>query len=220
MTVLRVRLRYFDTGLRHRPDAGIEVRPAYCPTQSIAASLANFFSGSAPMLIYRFAAPALVLAVLASPAAGQYREHSTWQPLGVESAHDWHLRPFLVSQEPKPPLDTGVVSMQIFSGLGGGLAGAFVAWLPFGLGGLGGEPVASDDVTIVAVLLGYFVGTAAGVQVSSRRLGMRGSWAATLGGAVAGVLGRPLVLFTMPVGATVGFNWTRAYVHPPSSPNE
>ena len=160
-----------------------------------------------------FAGFALLLGSLASPAAGQYRAHSPWQ-IGAESTHDGHLRAPLAAQERKPPLNAGTVSLQILSGFGGGLVGGIVAYLPFAAREFGGqgEP---DDAGLIAMALGFIGGSAAGVQLSSRIMGMKGSWAATLGGAAVGILGGPFLFFTMPAGATVGFNSTRTYLDTP-----
>lgn len=112
------------------------------------------------------------------------------------------------TDEPRPPLPRGAIAMQILSGGAGGLAGAFVAFLPVALAGFDGEGV-SENAAIAAVLIGYYGGTVAGVHAYSRTIGLKGSWGATFLGAAVGILGGPAVLFTMPIGATIGFNRTR-----------
>lgn len=112
------------------------------------------------------------------------------------------------TDEPRPPLPRGAVPMQILSGGAGGLAGAFVAFVPFALAAFNGKGM-SDDAGIAAVLIGYYGGTVAGVHAYGRAIGLKGSWRATFLGAAVGILGGPAVLFTMPIGATIGFNSTR-----------
>jgi hypothetical protein len=111
--------------------------------------------------------------------------------------------------EARPPISRGDMAGQVLSGGAGGLAGAFVAFLPIAMAEFGGGSGASDNATAAAVILGYYAGTVIGVQTYSRMIGLRGSWNATLVGAALGVLGGPAVLFTMPIGATIGFNRTR-----------
>lgn len=113
--------------------------------------------------------------------------------------------------DPKPPISRAAMAMQAVAGGAGGLAGAFVAFVPLALKEFGGSGSnVSDNVAAGVVIAGYYVGTVAGVQAySNRALGLNGSWKATFLGAALGILGGPAVLFTMPIGATIGFNKTR-----------
>lgn len=114
------------------------------------------------------------------------------------------------ASEPKPPLSGAAMATQAIAGGLGGLAGAFVAFVPLALDQFDGTTDVSDDTMVVAVIVGYYAGTIIGVQEYSKRaLGLRGSWKATALGAALGVLGGPAVLFTMPIGATIGFDRTR-----------
>ena len=109
----------------------------------------------------------------------------------------------------RPPVSRGDMTMQVLSGGAGGLLGAFVAFLPLAATTFGGNSKISDNAAVTAVILGYYAGTAVGVQTYSRAIGLQGSWKATFLGAAIGVLGGPAVLVTMPIGATIGFNRTR-----------
>ncbi len=142
----------------------------------------------------------------ASPLAGQYYQASA---LATPVTSDASMpQPERNPRDTRPPLPRGAIPLQILSGGAGGLGGAFTAFVPFALAGMGGRRV-SDDASIAAALIGYYVGSVAGVQLFSRSIGLEGSWKATFLGAALGVLGGPAVLVTMPVGATIGFNRTR-----------
>lgn len=146
---------------------------------------------------------ALLLATTAGPVAAQLRLET---PLQAAVAGDTAPRSARLAA--RPELTAAKLSLQGLAGGAGGLAGAFVAFVPFAMASFGGNDP-SDFAVVAAVIGGYYVGSVVGVQWMSRRLGMRGSWLATFGGAAAGVLGGPAVLVTMPIGATVGFDLTR-----------
>ena len=150
----------------------------------------------------------LVAALVPSPAAAQRVAPALWTASAAPAASWSADSP--AAAPPRPPLTSGVVTMQLLSGAGGGLAGAFAGFLPFALAGIGGRGV-NEDAAAVAGVVGYFVGTATGVQLYGRSAGMRGSWKATFGGAAVGLVGGPAVLVTFPVGAVVGYNRTREY---------
>jgi hypothetical protein len=151
----------------------------------------------------------IVLGTVAAPAETQIRE--TELQVGT-AAYDGLLTPARGPlAQTRPPLSTEFVLMQAAAGLAGGIAGSLVMILPFAITEMGGKRDVPNSVPVVTGVLGYLAGSAAGVQVFSRRAGMRGSWWWTLGGATAGAIGGPAFLITVPAGATVGFNSTRRY---------
>ncbi len=152
---------------------------------------------------------AVALLAAAAPAHAQRAERARW-PV-PDSAPPRPARAAGRRATPpagRPPVNLGVTAIQTLAGVGGGLAGAFVGFLPVAARSLGGQSPRTD-AAIVPVILGYYAGTVAGVQLSGRSMGMHGSWKATALGAAAGVLGGPAVVFTMPLGATIGYQRSR-----------
>jgi hypothetical protein len=112
-------------------------------------------------------------------------------------------------QEPsRPPLSAEFMAYQTAAGMIGGMSGSLLMILPFARGEVRRRDDSSRAPT-VAALLGYFAGSATGVQLYSRYHGVRGSWGWTFGGAAIGAIGGPAFLITIPIGATIGFNQTR-----------
>jgi hypothetical protein len=113
-----------------------------------------------------------------------------------------------VQESTRPPISAEFMAYQAAAGMIGGLGGSLLMILPFARG----EVRSRDDSSrapAVAALLGYFAGSATGVQLYSRYHGVRGSWGWTFGGAAIGAIGGPAFLITIPIGATIGFNQTR-----------
>jgi hypothetical protein len=93
----------------------------------------------------------------------------------------------------------------------------FVVTIPYALSGLGGRKV-NETPFLVAAGAAYVAGTVAGVHRVGKDHGLRGSIKATLAGAAVGLLGGPAVLATFPLGATMGYQRTRAYREDPGPP--
>ncbi len=69
---------------------------------------------------------------------------------------------------------------------------------------------------IIGALIGYTLGSATGVYLVGNIGDGTGSFLATLGGSILGVLGYGV---GSPIGAAIGFNLTRRYKSPPASGN-
>jgi hypothetical protein len=134
------------------------------------------------------------MCVSATPAAAQYRSRIV--PDSV------------VQLDREPPLSAGIVAVQLGAGIGGGFAGALVAFLPLALSASNGDEP-GETLVVVSILSGFYIGSVVSVKLASAKLGMDGSWTSTFTGAAIGVIGGPAVLVTMPLGAVIGFNRSR-----------
>ncbi len=99
---------------------------------------------------------------------------------------------------------------QLLAGNAGGLVGGLVGLL------IGLRFDRKKDMpaaaTVAGTLIGWNLGVAAGVKFYSDRFGHRGSYLACLGGSAIGTIGMvggPLVFFTSPAGAVIGYNMTK-----------
>jgi hypothetical protein len=148
--------------------------------------------------------------IAATGADCQYRQSQNIAPRTAEPASP--PRTAVQAVATRAP-DTETLLRQTAAGLIGGLAGSLAILLPLAAVD-GGD---SDDAMTVGALLGYLGGSAVGVQLYSHRIGLRGSWWGTLGGATIGALGGPVLILTVPLGAMVGFNVT-PYTAPEPTP--
>jgi hypothetical protein len=114
----------------------------------------------------------------------------------------------------RPPRDDRVIVRQVLAGGASGIGAAFAAAVPFALSGLGGRGL-NETAFVVAASAAYVTGTVVGVHRAGRHYGLRGSVRGTLIGGAVGLLGGPAVLVTFPLGATVGYQRTRAYRESP-----
>jgi hypothetical protein len=91
-----------------------------------------------------------------------------------------------------------------------GIGAAFAVTVPFALSALGTGKL-SNTPLLVTMAAAYVTGTVAGVHRAGKHYGLRGSVKGTLIGGAVGLLGGPAVFVTFPLGATVGYQRTRAY---------
>ena len=115
----------------------------------------------------------------------------------------------------RPPRDNRVIVSQVLAGGVSGIGAAFAATVPFLLGAAGGGRGLNETPLLVTMGAAYVTGTVVGVHRAGKHHGLRGSVKGTLIGGAVGLLGGPAVFVTFPLGATVGYQRTRAYRESP-----
>jgi hypothetical protein len=118
----------------------------------------------------------------------------------------------------RPPRDNRIIASQVLAGGLTGFGGVVAMTIPYALSGLGGRKV-NETSFVIAAGAAYVMGTVAGVHRAGKHHGLRGSVKGTLIGAAVGLLGGPAVLVTFPLGATMGYQRTRAYRESPNAPD-
>ncbi len=162
--------------------------------------------------------------------------------LSVTDSESEARKEMLRREAEKPPLKGGQVAGEILNGVVGEFLGMIGGMLPGAvLGGIIGE-IAGDDSegtayygALLGAIFGMPLGSAWGVYMAGDTENQSGSFLATLGGSLLGIvvgvsllhyagdegvietIGGVLVWFSPPIGATIGFNLTRRYKSPPTS---
>lgn len=156
---------------------------------------------------------------IASPAAAQQIPPGIFDRAGIAEPAAGEVRSvgWPTANAERPPVVGGRVAAQLLGGVAGGVAGSLVmsaALYPF----FADAEWGALSTVAGGVLLGYPAGATAGVYLVGNRGSQRGSYFATLVGAVAGAAtALPLVnatngvsyLVLVPVGATTGFTLSR-----------
>jgi hypothetical protein len=98
------------------------------------------------------------------------------------------------------------------------MGGVLLVAMPYAVSAMGGRGP-NERSFVIAAGAAYVAGTVAGVHRAGADHGLRGSVKGTLIGAALGLLGGPAVLVTFPLGATWGYQRTRAYRHSANAPD-
>jgi hypothetical protein len=147
---------------------------------------------------------------------------ATAHPGAVSPPASWALRSAIAaagagadsSARRRPPRDNRVIARQVLVGGASGIGAAMVMVIPYALIAIGRGGL-NDTPFLVTAGAAYVTGTVVGVHRAGRHHGLRGSVKGTLIGGAVGLLGGPAVFVTFPLGATVGYQRTRAYRESP-----
>jgi len=142
-----------------------------------------------------------------------------------------------------PYAGPGLVTGELFAGIGMGAVGALGGGVVGGIFGLGSLISGKSDVAlalgVVGVTVGYTIGTAGGVHMAGTNKQVTGRYGSAVGGAIGGivaggaiigigaaaesdgllVLGVLTALAAPPIGATIAYNNSRKYRNSNTKPN-
>lgn len=171
----------------------------------------------------RIASAALLLPLLAAPFAAPLA--AQWAPaprIAPHSAYAAHTTApldradFLAAPERARDLarDTEqaapAIRGQLFAGFAGLIVGATVGVTAGVMMAMGSDKGSEFETVAIATALGGLLGgTTYGVHRFSRAKGGNGKALSTFGGATLGLLGGPLMLVTVPLGARWAYNRSR-----------